>query len=1071
MTTQQERLESALARCLEASESGQPETVERVLSEFPDLETQLVDSMAKLSRLGLCDPIPELDEGGIPDRLGGYEIGEPLGGGGMGLVFRARDHSTGREVALKLIRPEQAGLPRARARFRREAEAISRLDHPGIVPLLEEGEDRGVGYLVMELIRGCTLAEALDELKGQDPGQLCGADLGRAVASGTARKYPGQVFDVDATLYAGSWMDACLGIIRCTCLALEHVHRRGLVHRDVKPSNLLLTPDGKVLLFDFGLTRVEDLSRMTRTGSPLGSPAYMAPELIEGKGADERSDIYGLGVTFYEMLTLRLPFEAASLAGLESKILDASCRPPRLWNPGISRDLQVICLHAMQAEPAHRYADMSAWLQDLDRFDQGEPILARPAGSWMRLQRWAKRRPALALTLAVLLVFVVGTPTSLWLLQRSANVELADARDRAEQNLQMALSAVQDLLEVGGTEGIQDRSALQGPGKMLVERAVKLYSDYLQNAADDPRVALARGRIGLVLGDLFVREGKLAKAEATTRAAQRDLKTSTGGAERQVLLIRSDYLLARVLRRQRKLVPAAGLFAKCLAKMQELPQAKAWIALHAQIWAESGALHLDRGSAREAEQAYGQALELLQSVPDPDRAQGKQLGATLIRWGQSAAWLQKRGVARERYEKAVTLYEKLRSQDPQSFLVRLNQSRAYILLAGMEARMSQLQEAHDHDSKALEILRGLAREQPGYPDLRVRLADLLSRLAALDLDLGEVAASRAKFAEAQAQFEDLWREVPNLSELASSWLAHLARRSGILLREGRDQEAMKVLALAENLPEPDLAQSHLFDIDKLCRVLRNVATLARRQKRWGQAEKSFDRVVGIRRWVLEQMQKDPASQMSLAYALNNLANLYRETKRKDLARKVLREAIALKREVLIATPESGGRTYSLGLSLHNLAGLLIEADRKPEAMEILDEAVERQEQALLLQDVKRVRIQLCNSLEAQALLRCDLGDPGLLLGAAERIRSLLPQRSSTAYRVGLLLCRYLTVAGDSLKDDARSELEEEVVTELGEALQRKRLTKEALFQDVRLDSVRNSAAFVRRFGKEEVKDK
>lgn len=1073
MTTQGERLEDALARCIEASETGSTDRLEEVLAAFPELEGQLRDSMARLSRLGLCDSVTEAQERAIPERLGDYRLVAPLGGGGMGLVFRAKSvcaaGTSGGEVALKLIRPEQACLPRARARFRREVEAVSRLDHPAIVPLLDEGEDQGISFLVMELVRGCTLAEALDELKGQDPSSLTGADLARAVAICTARNHPGERSSErrtkEARLFAGTWMEVSVNVIERACRALEHVHRHGLVHRDVKPSNLLLTPEGDVLLFDFGLTHVQDMSRMTRTGSPMGSPAYMAPELIEGKGADERSDVYGLGITFYEMLTLHLPFEAASIAALESRILDASCRPPRHWNPAIPRDLEIISLHAMEVDPTHRYGDMAAWIQDLELYRASKPIRARPLGVWNRLQRWARRRPALAATLSGLLLFVVGTPTSLWLLQRQANQTLAGARDRAEKNLQMALSAVQDLLEVGGGEAIQDRPALQGTGKKLVERAARLYSEYLESTKGEPRVARARARIGLVLGDLLLREGDLAGAGRSARQAQDDLSIAGEGPGNRELRIRADLLLARVYRKQRKLGEAERLLAGCRLQLDEAATGSSWFPLSAQVWSEQGGLELDRGLAAKAEAAYGKALEQLQALKDPTPDQKAQLAETWIRWGQVAAQQQKRDLALERYQRSVTLHRDLLESDPESFLLRINLARSLLLQASMEARLGRPVDGGQHYREATDVLRHLIAEQPRYPDLRVMLADILSRSARLDHDMGEGAQVDQKFREAEGLFEQLWTEAPGLPSLATAWVAHIARRSSLLLRDGREDEAMRTLALAKELPDPDLAHANLSDIDKFCRVLRNVATLARIRKKWDQAERSFERVIALRRWVLQRVPDEPGFKISLAFALNNQGHLYLDTNRKGEAMKVLREAIRLKREVLALTPGSAPRTYSLALSLHNLAGLEIEASRKRRASVLLKEAVELLDRALGMQDQKRFRVRLCNALEAYALLQADLGDPSRLRDTARRIGELLPERSSTPYRNAILICRYLELEGTGLEPAVKTGLEKQVVDSLARAIERKRIVRKNVFEDARFAVVRGTEAFDGRFGK------
>jgi len=470
--------------------------------------------------------------------------------------------------------------------------------------------------------------------------------------------------------------------------------------------------------------------------------------------------------------------------------------------------------------------------------------------------------------------------------------------------------------------------------------------------------------------------------------------------------------------------------------------------------------------APQAEKAYGKSLQVLSALPRANFDQRTQLGENWIRWGQVAAYMQRRDLALERFEKAASWHAELMHEQPRSFLIRVNMARSLLLLGSMQVRMNQPARASKTYDQCYAILKGLVQEQPAYPDLRVILADLLSRSADVDHDANRLEAEEIKFAEAEALFDVLWRESQGLPALPSVWLAHVARRSTILLRAGRFAEAKKALTRAEELPELDLTKTNLADIDKLCRALRNLATLARRQKDWDQAERIFDRIVLMRRWVLERVPNEAGFKQSLAYALNNLSNLYRQTQRKDQARKTLREAIDLKREGLTLTPESAGRTYSLALSLHNLAGLTIEAELKQDAALLLEEAVTLQEQAVRLQDVNRHRVMLGNSLEARALLQLDLGNSSLLLGAADRIGKLLPKRSSTPYRVCLLLCRHLANAPTDLNAATRSKLEERATTQLQLAVQRKRPTRKELETDPRFDPIRSSPAFEDQFGTE-----
>ncbi|HXJ61507.1 MAG TPA: serine/threonine-protein kinase [Verrucomicrobiae bacterium] len=376
--------------------------------------------------------------------FGDYEIVEELARGGMGIVYRARQVSLNRPVALKMITAGALATPEQVQRFRIEAEAAARLNHPNIVPLYEVGEHQGHYFYAMKLIEGGTCAEWRlqqtrgDRQKASEPGRFSMPTQARA------RQF------------------AAAGLLAKTARAVHYAHERGVLHRDLKPTNVLIDADGQPHLTDFGLAKLaEDDGSLTQTTAVLGTPSYMAPELASGRAgeATTAADVYSLGAILFELLAERPPFVADNVPALLRKIIEED--PPR---PSLVRrertppagqprlelgrefgrvdgDLEVICLKCLEKEPARRYSSALALAEDLERWQAGEPIRARPVHAGERFWRWCRREPLLAASLGLAVSLLIAVTVVLLLAAR----RIAMAR-RAEQfERQSALQANRDL--------------------------------------------------------------------------------------------------------------------------------------------------------------------------------------------------------------------------------------------------------------------------------------------------------------------------------------------------------------------------------------------------------------------------------------------------------------------------------------------------------------------------------------------------------------------------------------------------------------------------------------------------
>ncbi|HSS16598.1 MAG TPA: serine/threonine-protein kinase, partial [Candidatus Dormibacteraeota bacterium] len=318
-------------------------------------------------------PQPEL-----PREFGDYELLEEVGRGGQGVVFRAWQKSLNRTVAVKIIGIGQFTTNAHLKRLRREAAAAAKLNHPGIVPVYEVGERDGTYYFSMRFVEG----DNLDEVVGRGPV--------------SARQAAELIAKIARTVH--------------------YAHEHGILHRDIKPGNILLDANGEPHLTDFGLARlVEHGSTVTGSLEVMGTPSYMAPEQAVGNNAElsRATDVYGLGAVLYELLTGHPPFAGGTTYETIHLLLDSEPRQPRLWNPKVDRDLSAVCLKCLEKNPRHRYSSALELAEDLERWLNHEPILAKRSGFFAHARKWVQRNPMIAalITLSVLLAAGLGVMT------------------------------------------------------------------------------------------------------------------------------------------------------------------------------------------------------------------------------------------------------------------------------------------------------------------------------------------------------------------------------------------------------------------------------------------------------------------------------------------------------------------------------------------------------------------------------------------------------------------------------------------------------------------------------------
>jgi WD40 repeat protein len=504
MATSEERLDEVVTAYLQAIDAGQRPDRGEWLARHPEVANGLREFFASEDRLGrlsaplraLAPPEPSLaatltapagDDLSSP-AVPGYEVLEILGQGGMGVVYRARHRALDRVVALKMLLAGGHARRDELARFKAEAEAIARLQHPHIVQVFEVGEHEGQPFFSLEYVDGGSLADRLDgtPLPAREAAELV-VTLARAVHA---------------------------------------AHEKGIVHRDLKPANVLLSfsrdpegsasgapPSGSRLngaipkITDFGLAkRLEGGAALTQSGAVVGTPTYMAPEQAAGRVREvgPAADVYALGVILYELLTGRPPFKAETPMDTVLQVLTGEPVAPTRLQPKLPHDLDTVCLKSLEKEPGKRYASAMALADDLDRWLAGEPIAARPAGRLERLGKWARRRPAAAALVAVSAVALAavlggGTAFTLRLLDQIEQTDQA-RRDADEKAGQLQVEVGQK--ETARKDAMDKAEKLQKKTEELdasLRHSTRLLAGSLIQLADaawrEGHLALARERL------------------------------------------------------------------------------------------------------------------------------------------------------------------------------------------------------------------------------------------------------------------------------------------------------------------------------------------------------------------------------------------------------------------------------------------------------------------------------------------------------------------------------------------------------------------------------------------------
>lgn len=437
--------EPVIEACVRALEAGTPDP-ERLCRQYPAWREeihQFLSDWGGMEQLAVSLAIADdaetdsINEGTLPRSFGDFQLLTRIASGGMGTIYRARQYSLDRLVAIKILHRGQDDS----GRFRIEAEAVAALSHPNIITIHEVGITEGIPWLAMQLVEGSNLKQMVER----------------------DRLPPRQAAKITQTI----------------ARAVHHAHQRGVLHRDLKPANVLIDQQGVVFVTDFGLAKLgESQTEVTHSGAILGTPGYMSPEQAAGKvrSLTVATDVYGLGALLYALLTGHAPFEGESSFLVLRRVVEDPVVSPRHWNAQIDRDLETICLKCLQKAPAARYASADDLADDLDRYLSGHPVIARPVSGSERLARWCKRNPVIAgLSGAVVMLLVAATVFAISLAWNERETRLlTEANAFRETRLRKEVTAAFDMEKLASRNALQTQINLMQTNALWQARSANI---------------------------------------------------------------------------------------------------------------------------------------------------------------------------------------------------------------------------------------------------------------------------------------------------------------------------------------------------------------------------------------------------------------------------------------------------------------------------------------------------------------------------------------------------------------------------------------------------------------------
>jgi serine/threonine protein kinase len=900
---QRERLTAILDRYLAALETGAPLAQEELLADNPELADALRSYFRSLEDLhsmaagfGAATSPDSMPPRGAVDsakRIGDFELVREIGRGGMGVVYEARQISLDRRVAVKLL-PFAAVLDsRQIARFKHEAQAAAQIHHPNIVPVFAIGVERGVHYYAMQYIDGQPLDRAIEEMRERVQGSgfrvqdrrtgvspvLRESGARRQASDETEQRRnarliaPTVEFSLNSTEHdvrrsqvsakgasaaqTVSWLSGNrnnAAYYRSVCElgmqaaeALHAAHEYGVVHRDVKPSNLLLEASGKLWITDFGLARFQRDASLTQTGDLVGTMRYMSPEQASGQSAlvDHRTDIYSLGVTLYELVCLRPAFPEERGPALLKQIDSYEPPRPRQLRPDLPPDLETVILKAMAKLRDERYATAEALAADLRCVLEGKATQARPPSALDRLARWTWRHRravvagALALVLAVVGLSISTALVSSAMLQQQASERKKDVFYHKTRDVldRFGLQLSEDLADIPGAEAIRER---------MLRETRELYDWFIAEEEGDAQLrsdmALAQGKIGALMQQLGAADEALVAYRKSQSLFAELAKERPGDAEieRQLALAENNVGLA--LRRNGEMQAGQDLIEQAIRRQERLlARTPHDLNLQSDLGlslCNLGRAQQEAGELAHAEATYNKAAERLERVKagrssrdtETSYQDARQL-ATAYNNLAGLCVVSSPAKAIKLHRQAIELLESAKVSRPENLAVRRELALSLHNLAAAYARDRQDDAAKKLYAQAISRRTELARLAPLRNELQTDLALSYNNLAMVENRVGDHEAAIADFQRAIEICQAVRDSRPD-DLLAASRLGGIQNNLGVALEGGDDLEAAagafrQAIAVQrtvfERAPGFENARSSLArQYENLARVLRGL---------------------------------------------------------------------------------------------------------------------------------------------------------------------------------------------------------------------------------------------------------